>query len=98
MFDIQYLYRCNQTTKVLITQNIGRMKKQVNAERAQYLKSLVRKVTNAYIKLAHTKTLVKLLVEFNYHYKSEVERTREELVGLVKRERNKVLWGNVVVA
>lgn len=76
------------------------MKKQVkNTEsRLVVLRRLARKATNKYLTLAHTKTLVKLLSTFNYHYSTRVERTREELIELVKVERNRVLWGNEVVA
>lgn len=76
------------------TKNTGTQK----VSRKETLKKLARKVTNQYIKFAHTKTLNELLTTFNYHYSANVERSREELVTLVKVQRNQVLWGNKIVA
>ena len=70
----------------------------MKTQKSVTLKSLARKVTNTYIKMAHTSTLLSLLLTFNYHYSATKERTREELITLLKQERNQVLWFQKIAA
>lgn len=56
-------------------------------------RALARKFTNKHISMAQTKTLSKVLFALNHHYSKTVNRSREELIALVKRNRDNIVWG-----
>lgn len=58
---------------------------------------LAKKATNTYIKNAQTTVLGKILAAFNYHYNIN-NKSREELLTLVRVERNRALWGQYATA
>lgn len=57
------------------------------------VRQLAVKASNSYLTKAHTSTLNKLLKTFNWHFNTNIERSREELIQLVKVQRNRIVWG-----
>jgi len=61
------------------------------------IRKIARKSTNSYLKSAHTSTLARLLKTFNWHFKTE-NKNRQQLLELVRIERNRIIWGDFATA